>query len=120
MPLLQSRNPKILETLSKTADVLATESAYLDEQAQALLPLTTASFQAPLALLRRAIYLAYAQAAQTLAPDARISFEHINRIASEGARAGFAWHLPGGIEVRNIKGSLIFSPAKPPKHNPGA
>jgi tRNA(Ile)-lysidine synthase len=119
MPLLQERNPKILETLAKNANVLAAESAYLDQQARALLPLQTASFQAPLALLRRAIYMAYSEAAQDLAPDARIDFEHIDLIAKQGARFGFACHLPGGIELRNVKGHLSFKVAKPPRHTPG-
>jgi tRNA(Ile)-lysidine synthase len=120
LPLLKKRNPRILETLAKNANVLACESAYLDEQAHALLPLTSASFLAPEALLRRAIYLAYKEVADGLAPDARISFEHIDCIAREGARLGFARHLPGGIEVRNVKGRLVFCVAKPPRHIPHA
>jgi tRNA(Ile)-lysidine synthase len=118
MPLLTKRNPRIVEGLNRTADLLADESAWLDEQAARLLPLSKDSFAAPLPLLRRAIYLACNQAIDELACEARITFEHVNLIAREGARTGFACQIPGGIEVRNVRGSLQFKKAKPPRHDP--
>ncbi|MDR2672771.1 MAG: tRNA lysidine(34) synthetase TilS [Coriobacteriales bacterium] len=118
LPLLAGRNPTIVETLARSADVLTVESAYLTAAAEELLPLTSASFNAPLALLRRAIYLAADAAFKELAPGARITFEHIDLIAAKGAKPGFACHLPGGIEVRNSKGELRFFAAKPPQHDP--
>lgn len=118
LPLLATRNPRIVESLNRSATVLADESLYLDEQAQALLPLHTESFAFPLPLLRRAIYLACRDAIDQLAPDARITFDHIELIASQGSRAGFACQIPGGIEVRNVLGKITFTKAKPPQHDP--
>jgi len=115
MPLLASRNPRIIEGLNRTADVLLAESLWMDEQAALLLPLRSDSFSAPLPLLRRAIYLACNDAIKDLAPDARITFEHVDFIASEGARDGFACQIPGGIQLRTTKGKLVFTKAKPPK-----
>ncbi|MDR3136214.1 MAG: tRNA lysidine(34) synthetase TilS [Coriobacteriales bacterium] len=118
LPLLAQRNPNIVATLCRNAEVFSAESDYLTKAAQELLPLTSASFAAPLALVRRAVYLAVNDAMQKLAPNARITFEHIDLIVAKGAKPGFGWHLPGGIEVRNVKGKLCFFPAKPPLHDP--
>lgn len=118
LPLLAARNPRIIESLNKTADVLATESAWMDEMALKLLPLTSTSFDAPLPLLRRAVYLACNEAIAKLAPEARITYDHIDLITQEGSKAGFACQIPGGIEVRNVRGTLTFSKAKPPQHDP--
>ncbi|MCL2807755.1 MAG: tRNA lysidine(34) synthetase TilS [Coriobacteriia bacterium] len=120
IPLLALRNPRIIEGLNRTANVLASESAWLDEQASILLPLSKDSFGAPLPLLRRAIYLACNEAIEELAPGARITFEHVDLIAQGAAANGFACQIPGGIEVRTVKGQLVFSKAKPPQHDPRA
>lgn len=120
IPLLEKRNPRIIESLNRTSDVLTCESEWMDEQARQLLPLTTASFDAPLAVLRRAIYLACNQALQEMAPEARITYEHIDLIAQEGGRNGFACQIPGGIEIRMTRGHLTFTKAKPPRHDPRA
>lgn len=118
IPLLAKRNPRIVEGLNRTAELLSAEDAWLDEQAAQLLPLWRDSFSAPLPLLRRAIYLACNAAIQELAPAARITFEHVELIARAGSEDGFACQIPGGIEVRNIKGELVFKKAKPPQHDP--
>ncbi|MDR1088528.1 MAG: tRNA lysidine(34) synthetase TilS [Coriobacteriales bacterium] len=118
LPLLASRNPGIVEGLNRTATVLADESAWMDTRALELLPLTQESFTAPLPLLRRAVYLACNSAIAELAPDARISFEHVEHIVRGGERNGFACQIPGGIEVRTVGGAIRFSKAKPPRHDP--
>jgi len=118
LPLLAARNPRIVEGLNRTADILSAESAWMDEQALQLLPLTRDSFSAPLPVLRRAIYLACNEAIQELSPEARITFEQIELIAQQGSNPGFACQIPGGIEVRNKAGQLSFTKAKPPKHDP--
>lgn len=118
LPLLEKRNPRIIEGLNRTADVLADESTWLDEQASALLPLTSSSFAAPLPLVRRAVYLACNEAIAELAPQARITFEHVEGITRNGSARGFACQIPGGIEVRNVQGTLEFKKARPPKHDP--
>ncbi|MCL2529141.1 MAG: tRNA lysidine(34) synthetase TilS [Coriobacteriia bacterium] len=120
LPLLAERNPRIIESLNRTAEILTSESIWLDEQALKLLPLTQDSFSAPLPLLRRAIYLACNKAIQELAPQARITFEQVELIARQGSTPGFACQIPGGIEVRNTGGQLSFVKAKPPKHDPRA
>ena len=120
LPLLTERNPRIVEGLNRTADVLSDESAWMDSLASELLPLSAASFTAPLPLLRRAIYLACNEAIAKIAPEARITFEHIEQIASSGGKAGFACQIPGGIEVRVVKGDFQFKKAKPPQHDPRA
>lgn len=118
LPLLATRNPRIVESLNRTADVLSTESAWLDEQASELLPLSKTSFDAPLPLLRRAVYLACNKAIAELAPGARITYDHVDLICTEGNTEGFACQIPGGIELRHKKGVLVFSKAKPPQHDP--
>ena len=118
LPLLAERNPRILESLNRTAEILTSESSWIDEQAALLLPLTGDSFNAPLPLLRRAVYLACNEAIQELAPDARITFEQVELISQKGGTPGFACQIPGGIEVRNKHGLLNFTKAKPPKHDP--
>jgi len=118
LPLLAERNPRIIEGLNRTAEVLSSESAWMDEQAALLLPLTSDSFSAPLPLLRRAVYLACNEAIEEMAPEARITFEHVDLIAHEGNTPGFACQIPGGIEVRQLHGQLTFTKAKPPRHNP--
>lgn len=118
LPLLAERNPRIIEGLNRTSDVLAEESAWLDELALKLLPLSRDSFAAPLPLLRRAVYLACNQAIAELAPDARITFEHIERIVKGGSNAGFACQIPGGIDVRTTRKLILFTKAKPPQHDP--
>jgi len=118
LPLLAERNPRIIESLNRTSEILTSESSWMDEQAALLLPLNQDSYQAPLPLLRRAIYLACNEAIQNLAPEARITFEQIELIAREGNAPGFACQIPGGIEVRNKSGRLSFVKAKPPRHNP--
>ena len=118
IPLLAERNPRIVEGLNRTAEILSEESAWINEQAAQLLPLTADSFNAPLALLRRAVYLACNEAIQELAPEARITFEQVELIAQQGNTLGFACQIPGGIEVRNKGGQLSFTKAKPPRHDP--
>ena len=118
LPLLAERNPRIVESLNRTAEILTSESTWIDGQAALLLPLTRDSFNAPLPLLRRAVYLACNEAIQELAPEARITFEQVELIAKEGGTPGFACQIPGGIEVRNKRGQLSFIKAKPPQHSP--
>jgi len=120
LPLIEKRNPRIIEGLNRTAEILTSEDAWMLEQAVPLLPLTQDSFSAPLPLLRRAVYLACNQAISELAPEARVTFEHVELIVQKGNIPGFACQIPGGIEVRNVQGQLVFKKAKPPKHNPKA
>jgi tRNA(Ile)-lysidine synthase len=118
LPLLEQRNPQIVKSLNRTAEILTAESSWMNQQAADLLPLTIASFSAPPPLLRRAVYLACNLAIEELAPEARITFEHVDLIAREGGKSGFACQIPGGIEVRMVKGSLTYKKAKPPLHDP--
>ncbi len=118
IPLLSKRNPRIVEGLNRTAEVLTDESAWLNEEALKLLPLSRDSFTAPRALVRRAVYLACNEAINLLAPGARVTFEHIELIVKEGGNDGFACQIPGGIEVRTVRGSVQFKKARPPKHDP--
>ena len=118
LPLLAERNPRIVEGLNRTATVLSDESAWMDELALQLLPLSPRSFESPLPLLRRAVYLACNQAIAEFAPAARVTFEHVELIVKNGNKEGFACQIPGGIEVRMHRGTVLFSKAKPPKHDP--
>jgi hypothetical protein len=69
----------------------------------------------PRPLARRMVYNACNRAIAELAPYARITFDHIEAIIDNGVQPGFAIHLPGGIEVRNVHGTLTFAKAAPPR-----
>jgi tRNA(Ile)-lysidine synthase len=121
MPLLATRNPDLIHTLGRTIDVVAAESAYLDSQVHiymdkfaAHLALDARVLAEPPVIASRVVREVCRQAYAELAPDARITQEHIEHIVREGARRGFALHIPGGVEVRNVAGMLTFAKARPP------
>jgi tRNA(Ile)-lysidine synthase len=123
LPRLKERNPQVERSIARTIDVLECEDAYLEglvddalgARGNAALTLPAALLDLPQALARRVVRRACREAIAAYAPEARIDFEHIEDIIARGANPGFALHLPGGIEVRNKRGTLYFSKAKPPR-----
>jgi tRNA(Ile)-lysidine synthase len=137
IPLLESRNPQLLATVARSLDVLADESAYLQQQADELfaevceskssavpgsapegLTLNTSLFNADPVLVRRVIR----EACRRVMPStARVTFKHIENIAAHGRHIGFATDIPGDVTVRNVYGTLIIrrkTAAEKPKHDP--
>ncbi|MDR2196701.1 MAG: tRNA lysidine(34) synthetase TilS [Coriobacteriales bacterium] len=120
IPLLETRNSQLRATLARSLDVLAEEDAFLSRQAQELaerylvidriLPEPLATIDAKLfecdpVLVRRVIH----RACSAVMPEgARLTSEHLRRIAREGARVGFATDIPGDVTVRAVCGTLII------------
>jgi tRNA(Ile)-lysidine synthase len=140
IPLLKSRNPQLLATVARSLDVIADENAYIQRQADKLftevcespppknsaapgsapegLTLNTSFFDADPVLVRRVIREA---CRRVMPPTARVTFKHIENIATKGRHIGFATDIPGDVTVRNVYGTLIIrrkTAAEKPKHDP--
>ncbi|MDR0458901.1 MAG: tRNA lysidine(34) synthetase TilS [Coriobacteriales bacterium] len=129
IPLIQSQNPKLVETINRSLKVLSAESDYLATQAQ---PYLDDPLAAPdLSLIRRALRQAYKNAGgETRA----LTFELTEAMRLQGQTPGFALDLPGGITARtsseaklgfysrnNLQGAVPSSnPGNHPGSNPGA
>ncbi|MCL2757462.1 MAG: tRNA lysidine(34) synthetase TilS [Coriobacteriia bacterium] len=71
----------------------------------------------PLPLVRRVLH---SVCNQVMPSNQRVTFEHIEAIATQGASPGFAITLPGGIQVKNEYGYLRFSAAEKIPINPSS
>jgi tRNA(Ile)-lysidine synthase len=147
VPLLETRNSRLLATVARSLDVLASEDAYLQRRTDELLeqtcilhpPATPASasaaqpvpapgpgelhisaalFDEDPVLVRRAIR----EACRRVMPaNARLTFEHIDTIATKGRHIGFSTDIPGDVTVRNVYGTLVIrqkTAAERPRHDP--
>ena len=95
IPLMQSQNPRLIETINRSLKVLSTESAYLATQAQ---PYLDDPLSAPdLSLVRRALRQAYKD---TGGETRALTFELTEAMRLQGQTPGFALDLPGGITAR--------------------
>ncbi|MCL2632489.1 MAG: tRNA lysidine(34) synthetase TilS [Coriobacteriia bacterium] len=129
LPKMQTHNPRLTETISRSTQILAAESEFLEqslEQWQAMqaqqsanlpnhqwspqgsLPHSYRALPSSPALASRLIRQAY-QAAGGNATQ--LTFDHVEKIYLEWQNTGFARSLPGGILVRNSYGALVFIPA---------
>jgi tRNA(Ile)-lysidine synthase len=130
IPLMQARNPAVLTTIARSLDVLVSEDAYLRAQAEQLcsrylgegpdgsVSADSALFTEDPVLIRRIIREACVRA---MPEGARITFDHIERIATQGEHVGFATDIPGDVTVRNVYGTLIFrqkTASEQPKRQP--
>jgi len=92
LPLMEQRNPRLIEVIGRSLKVLADESDYLEQQAQAW---ADRPLEAPHpAITRRALRQAYRAAG---GDTSALTFEHIERLRLEGGELGFKVDLPGGI-----------------------
>jgi tRNA(Ile)-lysidine synthase len=119
LPRLQEFNPRIVEGLGRTAEILTGDAQLLDEIEQERWPTVLAGASAgrivlygdrlasyPLALQRRMIRRAWAAVRGNAAG---LAFHHVNMILSgalEAAESGML--LPGHIRVSRSGGNLIF------------
>ena len=112
IPLAKTRNPSLDETLSRTIDAIADENEMLQQQVEAALGAATredgtfdanslAELEPP--LLRRAIYTLCKRA---LPVAERIERKHIDAIAENLLRDGFAIDLPGAVRFSNSRGRI--------------
>ena len=121
VPLLQSRNPQLLKTVTNSLDNLACdnrllarmtdalEQRYVTYGAEAPTPLASingAIFQEDQALIRRLI-LKVCQ--RLLPPGKSASAPHIINIAQNGHRVGFVTVIASAVTVANQYGTLVFS-----------
>ena len=118
IPLLETFNPKIVETLSRTADLLREDDAALDEEAERWLNRAgcedqTAALrveivkEAPAAIRRRVLRRWIEINRGHLR---RIELVHIEAVEKllEGERGGRVAELPGGAEIERRRGLLYF------------
>jgi tRNA(Ile)-lysidine synthase len=127
LPLLESFNPKFIETAVRSAEILRADDAALDTAAQRLLEVASDPHHgratslhgdvlrlAPLALRRRALRLWLA----LMRGDLR-RIEHVHIVAIEklleSTRSGRAIELPGGAIAFRKDGMLHFQKRQKPK-----
>ena len=126
VPLMLARNPRLHQTLGRSLDLLADEDAYLeslvDAAAAELLqqghddegwPCATLAAQAggldPV-LLRRLVRRA---CIYVMPADERLEAQHINTVIQGLQRVGFATDIPGAVEVRRGRDTLVIRRKKP-------
>jgi tRNA(Ile)-lysidine synthase len=127
IPLMQARNPELLQTVAGTLDNLACDdrllSKMMDELEQRLVihddnpqngivKIDGALFHEDRALVRRLIRRVCSRVAPK---DKRITHEHIVSIAEQGNRVGFVTVIPGAITVTNEYGTLVISRKEEPE-----
>ncbi|HKC65971.1 MAG TPA: tRNA lysidine(34) synthetase TilS [Pyrinomonadaceae bacterium] len=123
LPLMESFNPKIVESLSRTAEILRADSVFLNAAAEELLKMASEEnevkkgeadagsldvnilLNAPLALRRRALRLWLARGRGDLR---RLELVHLLGIEKllAGERGGRVAELPGGSFVERRRGRL--------------
>ena len=123
LPLMESFNPKIVESLSRTAELLRADSAFLNSEAEELLKMAgeenevkgSASapssldvnilMNAPVALRRRALRLWLARGRGDLR---RLELVHLLGVEKllAGDRGGRVAELPGGSFIERRRGRL--------------
>ncbi len=128
LPLLNTFNGKIVETLSRTAELLRADSAALNGAAERLLefasklsPATRSDIipaldvdllmMAPAAIRRRALRQWIARGRGDLR---RVEFVHLRALEGllSGNRGGRTIELPGGAKVSRLRGRLRFHGGK--------
>lgn len=116
VPLALRRNPRLMENLSATCDILSDEDAYLTQlatrallnlerrRAQGLEVLDAARLAATeVALARRIVRLAVARAM----PECRLDARHVARVLGCVAAREGSLTLPLGVDVRVAHGALF-------------
>ena len=130
VPVAQRRNPRLLESLSATCDILSDEDAYLTQLAMRALMrlerrrsdglevLDAARLAATeVALARRVVRIAVARAM----PACRLNARHVARILSCVAVGRGSLTVPMGVDVRVAHGALfVRARCAAPEACPGA
>ena len=125
IPLAQTRNPELLQTVANSLDNLACDNELLSDvtdelercyvvwvdDATCLVKIDGALFDEDQALVRRLIQRV---CKRLLPPDKRITSEHIITIAEQGNHVGFVTVICGAVTVANEYGTLVFYRDKEP------
>jgi tRNA(Ile)-lysidine synthetase-like protein len=109
-----SSSPAEPSNLPNPADPSATP----DQPPQGEFHLKATLFDEDPVLVRRAVR----EACRRVMPaNARLTFAHIDNIATNGRHIGFATDIPGDVTVRNVYGTLVIrqkTAAEKPRHDP--
>lgn len=117
-PLLLRYNPRLIETLLRSASILQEENAYLEAEAQKAfllltenqagrLSLSLAFLSYPPALQRRLVRLAY----ETLLPESKgLSFAQVEKVRTVAqGETGKSVLLPQGVKAVKSYGKIVFT-----------
>ena len=111
VPLLESRNPRVVEALARAATRLEEDDAVLTELAgQATFPLDAAELAGrPPALARR---IAIAALRDACGHHPNLGHEHVDAVLAlaRGERGGLATDLPGGLRLARRAGQVVLDP----------
>ena len=115
IPLMQTRNPRLVETINRTTNILAVEADLLETAAE--MPGDAADSEAffdtlssHVALQRIRIRRAFEQSGgETRA----LTFEQTELLRSNASTPGFAVDLPCAVSARSDNGKLKFSRRRP-------
>ncbi len=118
LPLLESRNPRFTDALTRTIGILSEEDELLAEMAEAFARdfayrergrlcfrrdlMATLSRPMARRTVRAALFSAFPQAS-------RIEFEHVEAVVDGMTADGFARDLPFGLQARAEYGTLVVS-----------
>ena len=98
LPLMQVRNPRLIETIKRNQQILSGENDYIEHSLQTWAESGNLGLPEHPALARRWLRLAYSQAGGDVSD---LTFEHIENLRNNWQTVGFVVDLPGGIRVRS-------------------
>jgi tRNA(Ile)-lysidine synthase len=120
----KKKNPSFLQNIRSSMDILASENDFIsgliaEKTAEYVVvdtlppaPLATVCaalfFEHP-AIVRRVLYWACNCVVPT---NTRLTYDHIELLATNGLRTGFATDIPGNVTVRNVCGTLVIRQKK--------
>ena len=118
LPLLKARNPMLVQTVCKIADLMADEDDYLEAKAARKLRQITLRKSEPslvldalklsstdVAIARRVVRIV----ARQLIPEAWLEFKHVDAVLEAVAAGVGVANLPQNLEARVRLGTVIFS-----------
>ena len=118
LPLLKARNPMLVQTVCKIADLMADEDDYLEgKAARKLRQITLRKSESSLVLdalklsstdvviARRVVRIV----ARQLIPEARLEFRHVDAVLEAVAAGVGVANLPQNLEARVRLGTVTFS-----------
>jgi tRNA(Ile)-lysidine synthase len=107
IPLMQTHNPRLVETINRSLKILSAQSNYIVQAAMSFVddPLEAGDT----ALIRQALRQAYRSAG---GDTSALTFEQVEKLRLQAQNPGFFIDLPGGISAGNISGQLRFFSAE--------
>ena len=129
MPLALARNPRVVESLAQTCDILSEEDAYLQgvasralrgltrRRSEGLIVLDAARLAATeVAVARRAVRMAV----WAVSPSCRLEARHVARVLELVAADSGSATLPGGVDARVTYGALFLRARAAQRALPGS